>query len=184
MKTSDIDREFAYGPKWRHIIGVATFGAALSAPFVHWARANRNGLVINHVLELDVEQATLFFYCMAGALGLVAGLGLLNGVLALGGKRRVALARGALVVPRGRFSREEKHIAYRDIDGLTVRDVRGFKYLDVHHSKRTDCIVGAWTDSREEFEELLGTLADRVASAGQGALRGERGAKTGSPAAS
>jgi hypothetical protein len=167
MKTSDVDAEFAYSPKWRHIGMTAVFGASLAAFFAHRGMTNHGGLLINGVIELEVEKATRFFYGIAGALGLVVVLAVLNAMMMLGGKRRVALASDALVIPRSRFGRDERRITYRDVSGLTVREARGYKYIDVHHAGGTACIVGGWLDSEEDFEELLGALSDRVTNAGQ-----------------
>src|SRR5688500_3435530 len=106
------------------IFGALFFGicaAVLGAK----ADSNDRGLIINGIIELGVEGATITYWVLTAlSIGFVVMSGALM-VIRVGGSQVVALTGDSLISPKSRWSKEEVSVEYRDIQQLSTSEVSG-----------------------------------------------------------
>lgn len=88
-------------------------------------------------------------------------------------QRRVAFTSEGLIVPRWRFSRREKQIAYRSIRELSVRVVNESFCLDVAHDSGKYTLRSVLMRSQAEFHEIYHLLSTKLHEAWETSPQGE-----------
>jgi hypothetical protein len=156
------DREYDYKPKWTLIV-LGTILSGLCAVILGSKAANNDrGLIIYHVIELGPDGATVFFWILtACSLGFVVMAAFLV-YHRVTFQQRLVFGPAALTVPASRWSREEKEIAYRDIQALSSATISGQRFLYITHSGGKHTITASMLPSKAAFEEVCQLLAERV----------------------
>lgn len=80
-------------------------------------------------------------------------------------QQRLVIGPATLTVPAGRWSREEKEIAYRDILALNEWRISGQRLLYITHVGGKHTIAASMLPSKSAFEEMRALLTARVREA-------------------
>jgi hypothetical protein len=149
---ADIERQYAYRPKWWAILFLGGFFALAAVLFAY---------KIAHPWPENLPVLCWIAF-VASLLGLA-----LPGAAAvqrLSFRRRVALTPTSLLLPKCGWSSAEQAIAYQAITGLNVSKSRGPgpRYLYVSHREGRRRIAEASLPSRAAFEEICELLTARV----------------------
>jgi hypothetical protein len=160
-----IEREYDYKPKWTHIVFCALFFGLGAVVLGVKAASNDRGLIINGMIELGPDGATMFYWilCMCGV-GFVA----ISAFLAyhrLTLHQRLTLGPAAVIFPESRWSADEKVIAYRDISALSTDRIHGQQFLYITHLRGTYTIMASMLPSKAAFDEVCEFLEDKVRAA-------------------
>jgi hypothetical protein len=109
--------------------------AGLAVFMAHLGMTNDRGLILFHAIELDVENAMIFYWCMAAILGLSAGACLVAVITQLnaGDATVLRIADDGFTIPVGFFEKRMEFVRYTDITKLTMMSVQGQNYLIVKH---------------------------------------------------
>src|SRR5206468_10132165 len=140
---ADIERQYAYKPRWSHILLLAGFCTLLAASTI--AHASPEDLPVMYWIVLVVSFAGVAW----------------SGVLAVDRlffRRRVAFTSTSLLLPKPWSFSQEEAIDYRAITGLDVWKSE----LYVTHGGGTRRIFEAMLPSRASFEEVCALLTARV----------------------
>ena len=160
-----VEREYEYRPKWTLIVFCAAFFGLGAVVLGEKAANNDRGLIINRVIELGPDGATVFFWvltaCSVGFVAIAAFLAYHR----LTFRQRLAFGPTAVIVPVSRWSREEKEIAYRDILGLSEATISGQRFLYVTHPGGKYTITASMLPSRAAFAEVCELLAVKAQEA-------------------
>lgn len=161
----DIEREYDYKPKWTLIVLCALFFGLAAVVLGVKAASNDRGVIINGIIELDPDGATIFYWvlCVCGV-GFVA----ISAFLAyhrLTFHQRLAFGPAAVILPRSRWSAEDKVIAYRDISALSTARIYGQRFLYVTHAGGPSTIMASMLPSKAAFDEVCELLEDKVRAA-------------------
>ncbi len=165
------EREYEYKARWSTIVVAAILFGAAAIVLAAKAESNDRGLVINGIVELSTDGATLF-YTVLSAVSIVFVI--LAGILAclrIAAPQRVALTRESVVVPRSSWSRRETSVGFRDITGLSVSEVYGQRFLKVLHAHGKVTLAASMLPRREDFDDICGEIAARVEAARDPALQ-------------
>ena len=151
---ADIERQYAYRPRWSHILLLAGFCTLLAASVI--ARASPEDLGLLYWIVLVVSFAGVAW----------------SGVLAVDRlffRRRVAFTSTSLLLPKPWSFRQEEAIDYRAITGLDVSKVaeHGPRCLYLTHGGGRREIPEAMLPSRAAFEEVCALLTARVRASEQ-----------------
>jgi hypothetical protein len=160
-----VEREYEYRPKWTMIVFCAAFFGLGAGVLGFKAASNDRGLIINRVIQLGPDGATVFFWVLTAC---SVGFVVVSACLAyhrLNFRQRLAFGPSALVVPVSRWSREEKEIAYQDILGLSEATISGQRFLYVTHPGGKYTITASMLPSKAAFSEVCELLAARVQQA-------------------
>jgi hypothetical protein len=146
---ADIERQYAYKPRWSHILLVGGFCTLLAASLI--ARASPEDLGLLYWIVWVVSFAGVAW----------------SGVLAVDRlffRRRVAFTSTSLLLPKPWSFRQEEAIDYRAITGLDVSKVaeHGPRCLYVTRGGGRREISEAMLPSRAAFEEACALLTARV----------------------
>lgn len=170
----DIERQFDYRPKWTAILFCAVFFGLCAVVLGAKAANNERGLVLNGIIELGPEGASIFYWVLCGfsvAFVIMAVfLALHRAVL----RQRLAFAQTALLVPRSRWSNQERHIEYDDIQAVTTGEISGQHVLYVHHTGGKYTIVASMLPSRAAFEEVRALLNGKLLEPGSPMAKNRR----------
>jgi hypothetical protein len=127
----------------------------LGALLSHAAMTNTRALIIDVFIRLSVEQATIFYWTMAGlsfAMALLSLLGLLRQIGEKEG-RILRLTRSELRVPKG-LSGKEAHVALADVTNVVLRQVRGQFWLEVRYRHGKVNIAQSLLPDAEAFRNI------------------------------
>lgn len=158
----DIERAYDYKPKWTLIVCCALFFGLCAVVLGVKAAGNDRGLIINGIIELGPDGATIFYWvlCVCGV-GFVA----ISAFLAyhrVTFHQRLAFGSTAVILPRSRWSPEEKVIVYRDISALSTARIHGARFLYVTHPGGTSTIMASMLPSKAAFDEVCELLEAKV----------------------
>lgn len=109
--------------------------AGLAVFMAHLGMTNDRGLILFHAIELDIENAKIFYWCMAAILGLSAGACLVAVITQLnaGDATVLRIADDGFTIPVGFFEKRMEFVRYTDITKLTMMSVQGQNYLIIKH---------------------------------------------------
>lgn len=160
---------YPYKPKPWLMLLVVIFFAACAAVLGNMAISNDRGLIINGIISMGDQGATIFYailtllstgFVVAGALGVWSGVR---------STRTVQLTQDAVICPKSGLSKTIITVPYENITALETSAVQKQVFLHVHHTG-TDhsggklIIARQMFPSNDQFETFSTHLADRVAS--------------------
>lgn len=157
-----LPQRIPYNPPWVTIILVILFFGTCSFFMAREALNNNAGIIINGVISLGTNGATIFYWVMS-ALG--AGFVIL-GLLLIG--RRIAshqvleLGTESLILPYGFMQRKTSIIAYADIEKVSEVEVSGQKFLYVHAKGLKYTVNASLFPNKETYAEVKSFLASWV----------------------
>ena len=151
---ADIERQYAYRPRWSHILLLAGFCTLLAAAVI--AQASPENLGVLYWIVLAV--------CLAGAAASAVAA-----VERLFFRRRIAFTSTSLLLPKPWSFWQEEAIDYQAITGLDVSKVaeHGPRCLYLTHEGGRQEILEAMLPSRAAFEEVCALLTARVRASEQ-----------------
>lgn len=169
MVCSDADesaeREYEYRPRWTTIVFCAAFFGPCAAVLGLKAANNDRGLIINRVIELGPDGATILYWVLAALSAAFVGIAAFLAYDRLTFMRRLAFGPTALIVPASRWSQEEQEIAYRDIVALSEATISGQRFLYVTHRGGTFTVTASLLPCKAAFAEVCELLATKAQQA-------------------
>lgn len=157
-----IEREYEYKPKWWIILLCGAMFGVATVFFTQDALSNDRGLIINGLIELSENGATIFYWVFAffsfcfvlGAIALV--------VHRVKFHQRIAFTHAEIIVPASQWSTAEKGIKYADISSLSITNVSGRKYLNINHSGGKSVINAMMLGASKNFDEVVDLLTKKI----------------------
>ena len=149
--------------RWMMLLAGAFFAAGM-AVFWSKARGNDRGLILNHLIELDQGQATIFywtFFLVCAAFVAAAVFGLL---LSFQGGREVIVDARGITAPKGSWSRVHIHVPFSAITYLQLRQVQSQKFLTITHGTGKLSIPRSMLPDKDDFDTLVAAIFARVSA--------------------
>jgi hypothetical protein len=159
-----MQKQYDYRPKWTIIILTALFFGTCA--FVLGASANSNdrGVIINGIIELSADSATVFYWVLAGlSIGFVVVAGLLA-MMRLTVHQRIALSETSITIPRSRWSSEEVEVPFGDIIELSASEVSGHRFLKIVYNGGKFTLAASMLSRKEDFNDICAALSQGVKS--------------------
>ena len=136
-------------------LGVVIVACAAAALFMqHVAATNDRGLIINGLIHLGPEGATIFYWCAAIVSAACAAWCLLVFVPQVFIRRQIVLEEDAITLPGTGFSTKGYRIPWDEIEGATRRTYQKVTYLKVRHRGRRFAVNSAWLPSNLDVETI------------------------------
>ena len=151
-----------YRPKaWVMAAASAFFGAG--ALFMgHEAIVNERGLIINGLIHLGPDGATVFYWCIAGVCAAFVAAGVLALIVSLFSSHRVTLTATEVSAPRFGFSRAPTVVKLTDVQHVNLQVVQKQRFLNIYHPSGKLTIIESHLPSRAVFEELCAAIVSRA----------------------
>jgi hypothetical protein len=156
------DIVYTYRPKPMTMLLAAGFFAIGLFPLTNSALHNDRGLLINGLISLPTDQATIFLWCLNAACVVLVLLGVLGAVRGLTSKATIRLTDIALIIPGNLYNPRVKTIRYSDITNLSTMSVRSQLFLYVHHKQGKTSIARSMMESKAKYEDMLKQLVARI----------------------
>jgi hypothetical protein len=134
--------------------------AGLSWFMAHMAMTNDRGMLLFHVIELDVPGATrvLWGICAILGLGAVGGLIAIITQLNAGDATYLRIADDGFTIPVGFFEKRMEFVRYADVTKLTMMSVQGQNYLVIRHMGGKISLQQQAMADEESFLVAAGTI--------------------------
>jgi hypothetical protein len=142
------------------LLGVLFFGACL-AFYTHRGLSNHRGLVINRLIELGPDGATVFYWSLAGG----SAAFVLVGLWALASRTLresfLILDEQGLTIP-SRWTARTRVIPYSSIRGIELVTLSGQRLLQIETESGKVSVAGIMLESDEQLREVGTELTRRV----------------------
>lgn len=157
-----IEREYEYKPKWWIILLYGGMFGVAAAIFAVKASSNDRPLLINGIIELSENGATIFYwvFCFLSLCFVLIAIGLVFHRLKY--RQCLAFTASEIIVPASRWSAAEKTIRYEDITSLSVSKISGQKFLYIIHSDGKYIVNASMLPSSKVFEEVIDLLSKKI----------------------
>lgn len=153
---------FTYKAKPAPVIGAILF-FGLGGWFMNeTAKTNQRGLIIEHLIHLSPEQATLFYHGIA-LLSLGFVLLALFVIPQLFIHRELVLEHDAAILPVGFFSKRQQRIPLDSIHDVRITTVRKkYTFVTIYHDAGKTKINGSMLPNAGDIDLVLRWLAERI----------------------
>lgn len=129
----------------------------------HEAIVNDRGLIINGLIHLESDGATIFYWCMAAVCAAFVAVGVLAFIVSLMSTHRVTLTTTEISAPKFGFSRTPTVIKLTDVQHVNLQVVQKQRFLNIYHPSGKLTINESYLPSQAVFEELYSALVNRTA---------------------
>ncbi len=134
MKT----RIYPYRPRWAAVLLSSLFFAGVGGIFV-W--------------QVD-QGGGLLFWCLAGVSGLFVLAGAFVALMRILVPQRIVLQPGALVLPVGRWSKEERVVRFDEIEDIEYHNITGQRILTLWYGQGKTSISASMLPAQRDFLEI------------------------------
>ncbi len=157
-----MDRQYDYRPKWTIIVFCALFFGACALVLGSKADGNDRGLIINGIIELSTENATIFYWVLATlSIGFVVAAGFLA-VVRLTVHQRIGLVETSITIPRSRWSSDEVVVPFGEIVELSASEVSGQRFLKITYKGGKFTLTASMLPKKEDFDEICAVVGQGV----------------------
>lgn len=154
---------YPYRPKTWVMALAGLFFALCAVVLGYMARDNDRGVLINGLISLDTDQASIFYWVMCVlSIGFVVA-SLFGIVMSLREPREVMVDSTGVTVPAGRWSSDTVTIPFASITDLRIQQVQSQKFLIIRHSDGKHSVVRSMMPSRADFETFAEAVIARRA---------------------
>jgi len=153
---------YPYKPKKiTSIFAIAMF--ALGAfVFFHLANTNDRGVIINHILKLSVEHATIFYWVLFTVCVLFVVVGTISLVISLTKNRDIILTEDSISSPKHSWSSKIITVHYTDITDTKIRTINKQVLLYIVHRRGKLVIPQSMLPNKNSFNEMTQFLAAKI----------------------
>jgi len=154
--------EYPYKPKPWVMLAAMLFFAAAGAFLTMEALTNERGLVIQRIIHLSPQGATITYWCMAVVCAVFAIGGLAGFIAALVSKNYLRLTPTEISAPRFAWSRANTIVRLCEITEISIQDVQKQRFLHLRYPGGKLSITQSFLPSAAAFEELHRALLIRA----------------------
>ena len=160
-----MNRQYDYQPKWTIILLCAFFFGGCALILGAKANGNDHGLIINGIIELSADSATVFYWVLAAlSIGFVVTAGFLA-IVRLTVRQRIALSVTSITIPRSRWSSEEIAVPFGEIVELSASQVTGQRFLTIVYNAGKFTLNASMLARKEDFEDIYAAVNQGVQAA-------------------
>lgn len=154
--------EYTYYPKPIILGACALFFAVCGWVMMQKALHNDRGVVINRLIELDAQGATIFYWVLVLLSAGFVVLGIAGFIKGMSGQRVVSLNAYDITAPKHIFAPNDTSILYQDIRDLQRIALNGQVTFIIHHAGGRLSLSRMMFASKDAFEDFSENLAGRV----------------------
>jgi hypothetical protein len=162
---TSMDRHYDYRPKWAIIVLTAVFFGAGALFLGVKAQGNDRGLIINGVIELSPEGATVFHWTTAAiGLGFVVAAAFLA-VMRLTVHQRITVTATGIAIPRSRWSADAIAVPFGQIIEWRTSRVFAERFLTVVYHGGKFTLAASMLPGKDDFDDIHAAIGEGVNAA-------------------
>lgn len=143
------------------ILAIAFFGAC--AGFMADIAANNDrGLILNRVIELSPQNATIFYWVIASASMVFVVVGFFALVKSFFTNREIVITETSITSPKSALSKLDVTVNFSDISNVTIQTIQRTRILNIKYSGGKLSILNSMLPNKAAFEELVSQVQARV----------------------
>jgi fumarate reductase subunit C len=158
-----------YRPNAWAMAAVSVFFGANALFIGHEAIVNERGLIINGLIHLGPDGATVYDWCITGLCAVFVVIGVLALIVSLFSSHRLTLTATEVSVPRFGFSRPPVVVKLTDVQHANLQVIHKQRFFNIYHPSGTLTITESHLPSRAVFEELCAAIVSRAPGTPKGA---------------
>jgi hypothetical protein len=125
------------------------------------ASSNDRGVVLQHLIQLGPEGATIFYWCFAAACAVFALAAFMLILFGLFSNQVLSISETELSAPKSLLSPANTIVPLSSILRLELKSVRNQHFLSVYHEDGKLTIASGNLPDTEAFGDVCARLADR-----------------------
>lgn len=163
---------YTYKPNITVFLLRIIFFAVSSLCLGYMARTNDDGLIIKPIIELPVNDVTIFYYCLAigsaifvifSLIGLIEGVS--KGLISdLSSNNEIVLAKSSMSLPKINKSNEITTLNYSEIIFVDILEENKQQFFNIYCADERLTISQNFLPNRESFYQLVNFIAMKVNS--------------------
>lgn len=153
---------YPYRMKWSTIIWTLLFFGSCSGALFVMAAENDQGLIINGLVELSPQHASVVILVLSGLGIMFVLLGIVTLVMRLMVHQKIELTDTAIALPRSRWKDNMIRVPYGDIESLSVSQVFGQRFLSIDYGSGTFVISGSMLPKKEDLDVIHRLVSGRM----------------------
>jgi hypothetical protein len=155
--------KYPYKPRKTALVLGALIFAPCTALFVHNGMTNDRGLIIDGIIHLGVNGATIFYWVFAALSAGFVAVAVLSLLASLGKSLSIELTDQFLYAPRGIFAHEPLSIPLHEITEMKVQTVQSQRFLTIKYLGGKISIGQTMLPKNSDFDALCAALAAQQA---------------------
>jgi len=154
--------EYRYKPKPWVMLAATLFFAGIGAFLANEALTNERGLVIQRVIHLSPQGATITYWCLAVVSALFVLAGLAGFIAGLVSRQCLRLTSTEISAPKFAWSRTNTIVRLKEITEISVQSVQNQRFLNLRYRGGKLSITQSFLPTPAAFEELHRAIVSRV----------------------
>ena len=159
-----IEHEYDYKPQWLGITFGAVFFGFCAIFFAIKAQTINHGVLLDGLIELSIENATVFFWVLSLLSSMFVGASLYSMYFYARQVKnnRIEFASDAIIFPKTPMNPSVRVVEYRTISNLAIVHVKRIRILRVTYIGGSASISSSLVKSDATFDEISSMLAAKV----------------------
>ncbi len=146
---------------WKMLLAVLFFSAC-ALIIASKALSNDRGMIINHLIELETRDATIFLWILTALSAAFVLTGVMIIAKTIGSTAELVLAPTAVSAPKsGLRLNALVTVPYQTISNLVLQEVQSQKFLIIHHTGGKLSIIASMLPSKADFDTVCTEIAHR-----------------------
>jgi hypothetical protein len=155
-------REFPYRPGWVLLILCLVMFGTGSIVLSKVAIENDRGVIINGLIRLGPDGATVFYWSLAALSILFSALGVLLFYVRLTTFAQIVVTVEGIYVPKRPLLTKVEFIAFPRIVALSERRMSRQRFLYLYHDGGKCSVVASMLPTKNDLDALIGLIRERT----------------------
>lgn len=150
---------FKYQSKWKSLLLVILFFALCAIALFHEASTNNRGLIIEEIITLSVQSATIFYY----VLSVFAALGIIIGIVGIFSSQKIkflVFTETEIRIPPVGIQKNESVIPIKEIISLNETNINGQVMLFIKTKQKKAVIQRSMLENKAVYEQVKKLIND------------------------
>lgn len=154
--------KFPYKPNLIVFILSSFVMSSIAVGVGYIAKTNEQGLILNRIIEFSRDGATIFYWGLSVACGVLAIFGVMAVVGSLTSKKEIIISNNIISAPKSGISKKIITINLGEVTDVNIQSVQKQKFLNIVHPNQKLTIPQSMLPSKKIFEELTELVVSSV----------------------
>ncbi len=150
--------EYSYKPPLIKMLVSTLFFAACSFVLFQMASKNDKGALLENVIKLDVNTATILLWFLFGSSILLCLCGILGAMSSITNPRKLTLDEHQIALPCGFLAQDTIRILYENINNMEELEISGQTFLQFNNKGKKYSILASHLPNKEAYISVKNKL--------------------------
>ncbi len=155
-------RTYQYSGKWLTLLLGLIMFTGCTLLFHYKAINNTQGLIINHSIELDVNDATIFFWILFVLSLLMTLMTIFGMYFKLNSKKQLIIDEHTITIPPVGFQKRTTIIPFAELSEINETKVSGNRILNLYSQNEKCSIMSSLCVKKKEYNEIKELITQKI----------------------